>query len=117
MATNKHTPDSDQKQLKKVYRSNFRVEVTPRSIGNFGGFETQDWAVEPDDERRAQLYERRCKDIEEQIKRHVDNVDRIDIRWDEEVFCAFCGEEWVPSDDGLSYCCDEALAAQKGGAK
>jgi len=94
---------------KKTIRQNFRVVVEPQSLDNFGFT-----LICPDDDERERLYERlymrRCQDIAQAIKRHVDCVEYINVEWDVEIVCSHCGEEW--EDDPV--CCNEAVDEREG---
>lgn len=51
---------------------------------------------------------RACEDIESQIKKHVDGVTHIRVRYDQENVCSYCKSSWT--EDSPSYnggCCDK----------
>lgn len=83
---------------------NYRVEVTPRRLGDLGGVHMSDSMVT----RTVDLdYRTRCRQIAEAIKRHVDNVADATVVWDERLACSFCGLDWEDPED-LPMCCGEA---------
>ena len=47
-------------------------------------------------------------EIIKRIKRHVDDIQRMDVVYDSEDVCEFCGYDWETNTDGLPLCCDEA---------
>jgi len=80
-------------------KTNFRVVVEPRGLGDFGGIKTSDSFVYgrgPEAEARiAKEYEGRCAEIASEIKRHVDNVGYVNIEFDQERVCEHCGSVWT----------------------
>lgn len=94
---------------KTPIRENFRVEVEPRSPGDFGfahiGHPTQseeDW-------------ERDCEEVARQIRRHVDGLpshgDRgVRVLWDTRHVCSHCGSDWgSETDEHNDGCCQEDM--------
>ena len=83
---------------KKVVKSNYRVVVYPEKV-------ISAWR---DDEE-----ERTCKEIKEQILRHVDGIahrnPQVFIEFDGEQVCEFCERPWETADDGYPLCCDDAI--------
>jgi len=79
-----------------------------------------------DDEANAQ-YEaffvdeqrRSCNDIIQQIKRHVDDTGGVELCYDIEDVCSFCGAQWTEGDGTHNGgCCDEdeaVMIAEEGG--
>lgn len=76
--------------------------------------------VEPDEPwpRKDATYEKwvsNCNDLIKDIKRHVDGF--VDIRWDSDTLCSFCGAEWETetskNDPDIPYgqplCCEKAV--------
>jgi hypothetical protein len=100
---------------------NFRVEVEPRSIGDYGFASISDYAIEPNENKRNERYERICECIVEDIKRHVDDVGWVGVVYDTSEVCSFCGNEWEVNEDpndedwelGEPLCCDEATSEWK----
>lgn len=91
-------------------RTNFRVEVRPRSPGDFG------FASISGIEQSEREWERDCEAIAEQIRRHVDGLssswrgsDRgVTVEWDNEPVCSHCGSTWTEDHDRHNGgCCDE----------
>lgn len=101
---------------------NFRVVVEPRGLGDFGFMSMGDSYISNDPERIAKLYRERCAEIVASIKRHADEVGRVDIEWDSSHVCGHCGRVWT--EESAEYnggCCfqdqdaeDARLAAQEG---
>lgn len=87
----------------KKTKTSFRVEVTPRHPGDYGicfiGGETRT----PEEERRL------CEEIAEQIRRHVDGINKPCVTWDVEKTCEFCGYGWTEADDSPHNggCCNQ----------
>jgi len=97
--------------MKKTIRENFRIIIEPRALGDYGYVHTSDRLFYPDEEKRAKAYQDRCEDIEEQIKRHVDDVGYVRIECDKKVVCTYCGWGWeIDEGTGQPFCCDEAIA-------
>ena len=94
---------------KEIYRDNYRVEVYPRnplhcSIGTILGIQKTEHEAET-----------QCRDIAEQIERHVDNLPsrgpKTCVLWDTWYVCSFCGADWTegaesPHNGG---CCDKDI--------
>ncbi len=84
-------------------KSNFRVIVEPKRLGDFGSIRVSDSFFR----NEAQIekdYIRRCNEIVEQIKRHVDEVDSVQVEYDVDTVCGYCGREWEV-EEGLPTCC------------
>jgi len=84
---------------KKAVKSNYRVVVYPERM-------TGKW--------RDGEEERACKEIKEQIIRHVDGIahrnPQVFVEFDSEQVCEFCGRPWeTDPDDGYPLCCGAAV--------
>lgn len=102
--------------MKIIRKSNFRVIVEPKGLGDFGSIRVSDnfWGNKP--EQIEKDYIARCEEIKDQIKRHVDNVRSVEIDYDTQEICSHCGYEWELDEDGVPTCCNKAieeLEAQK----
>ena len=72
--------------------------------------------VYPDFYNWSQNLKRDAEDIKEQILRHVDDISRVEVNWDIEEKCSFCGFDWEvndnPNDDiwemNEPVCCEQA---------
>lgn len=92
----------------KKKKMDFRVEVEPRSPGDFGvaqisGRDQSDEAWIAD-----------CEAIADQIRRHVDGLPSygnrgVIVRWDEDPVCEHCGYDWTEGEDSPHNggCCAE----------
>jgi len=49
-----------------------------------------------------------CESIKKDIQRHVDGVNQIDIKWDKEEVCSYCGLTWETDEAGQPQCCTKA---------
>jgi len=79
--------------MKTIKKGNFRVVVFPR---------TKFYGIRVEDEEAV------CKDIEADIKRHVDNVGAVYIVRDEDAVCSHCGSPWTEDGDTFNGgCCYE----------
>ena len=96
--------------MKVSHRSNFRIIVTPKRLGDFGAIRVSDNFFGQSEERIEKDYMRRCDDIADQIKRHVDEVDSVEVNYDVEHTCSHCKYEWEVDENGTPICCDEAIA-------
>jgi hypothetical protein len=108
--------------MKKTTKSNFRVVVGPRRLGDYGFCSMSDRLIHGDDvEKINSLYKERCEEIVDQIRRHVDNVGDASVEYDTNVVCSHCGRDWDESPDdtdpyfpkGSPYCCDAAITEWK----
>lgn len=107
--------------MKLTRKSNFRIVVEPRRLGDYGFIKTSDSAFGRTEEDIEKEYLQRCREIEDDIKRHVDNVDYIGIEYDTHEECSHCGLGWELSEDendpdfpvGCPVCCDTAAAEWK----
>lgn len=97
--------------MKIVRKSNFRVVVTPRRLGDYGSIRISDnFFGNKSDEQIEKDYLNRCKDIADQIKRHVDDVDSVEVDYDaEEPVCSHCNLDWDIDEDGCPTCCNKAI--------
>ena len=64
-------------------KTNFRVVIYPRRIGDYGYVSVRDDFFNTK-EQVEKGYQERCEHIMDDIKRHVDYVGDIEILWDEE---------------------------------
>jgi hypothetical protein len=89
-------------------KTNFRVVVEPRALGNIGYISMSDrMACGNDLARIRREYEQRCEEIAQQIKRHVDNVASARVEYDEEPVCSHCGRDWTEESSAYNGgCCD-----------
>lgn len=95
--------------MKITEKSNYRIIVEPKSA-MFSWFQISD-----DDVRRNLI------EMEQQIKRHVDNVASVYIDCDTKDICSHCRRVWEVSEDdsdpdfpkGTPVCCDEAVNEYK----
>ncbi len=95
--------------MKATKRENFRIEVTPRSAGDFG------FASVSGMQRSEAEAERLCEDIAEQIRRHVDELPSrhmsrqrgVYVMWDSKPICSHCGSAWTEEGPYNGGCCDK----------
>lgn len=93
---------------RKTIRENFRVEVEPRSVGDFGYFSVSGLTPRKEEEAISA-----CEEIAEQIRRHVDGLpsrrDRgVSVEWDSQTVCEHCGAKWT--EESATYnggCCSK----------
>lgn len=82
---------------KIIKKSNYRVVVEPKT--HIYGIALSEDAVKGD-----------CREIVDQIKRHVDDVCRVDIEFDTEAVCSHCGYGWeLDEETGAPVCCNKAV--------
>jgi len=95
---------------KQINKADIRVEVRPRSLGDYGQFRISNGR-----ERTEAQAITDCEDIAEQIRRHVDGLpscrDRgVDVVWDNEEVCEYCGRAWTEGDSPHNGgCCKEDI--------
>ena len=96
----------------KAAASNFRIEVTPRRLGDMGYMSTSDSFVTGGDAKIAErMYRERCEEIVSQIKRHCDDVGYIEVKFDQPDVCEFCGADWTEAGT-YNGCCHKDEAAE-----
>lgn len=94
---------------KVITKDNFRVIIEPKGLGDYGSVRVSDSMFHKTPAEREKAYERRCKEIMEQVKRHVDEVQYVHIDYDAHEHCSFCGYVWDIDEQGVPLCCDEAV--------
>lgn len=94
--------------MAKIFKkSNFRVLVEPKRLGNYGSVRTSDNFLRTEQQVEKD-YQRRCDEIVEQIKRHVDDVDSANVEYDSDPVCSLCGSPWEQDENGMPLCCEKA---------
>lgn len=84
---------------RKVKHENFRVVVTPDIPKRY----YRDDAI-------ADIREV-CKDVARSIRRHVDNIEDVNVECDTVEVCSYCGYKWSGETDSYNGgCCNEDLA-------
>lgn len=96
----------------------YSVLVEPQSLGRcgfgVGCLFMSDSLIEPDEAKRVSKYHQRCKEIAEQIKRHVDNVGSVTVQAETETVCEHCGGYWTEdSDEHNGGCCNKDAAVME----
>lgn len=84
----------------KAIKTNFRLEVEPKGLGDFGAIRMSDGIIEPDPERRAQRYEEACEEMAKAIKRHVEGVEHVAVKYETEYLCTDCYYQVAAEDEG-----------------
>ena len=79
--------------MKITEHDNWRVEITPKTT--LFGFKYED-------------DERVCKQIVEEVRRHVDNVHDVRVVSDRRYICDQCGLLWEEEENGEPMCCSAA---------
>ncbi len=92
-------------------KSDFRVMVMPRGMGDFGGMSLSTRLLYGNTELEQARLERdekeRCEEIASAIKRHTDNVAWTEIVFEQERLCSHCGATWTETSDTYNGgCCD-----------
>ena len=77
--------------MKIIKQENFRVIVVPLSRFAF--------VFKPD--------RKDCEELKKDIEKHC-YFDSVEIRYDNNAFCSFCGNTWEVYDSGLPCCCTKA---------
>lgn len=86
--------------MKKLIRSNVRIEVYPKVYGNY----TKDKDISFNTSKNI------CKNIIDDIERHVDNIFSMKIVWDNNSVCSYCGNDWEQEwDNEEPMCCQKAI--------
>lgn len=96
--------------MKVERKTNFRVVITPRSLGDYGYVRVSDSFLNDTPEEIEQKYRKRCEQIVEDIRKHVDCVGFVEIQHDTDAVCSFCNTDWNQACcDGVPNCCQEAI--------
>ena len=90
--------------MKLIEKSNYRIVVEPKT--HIYGIKLTEQTAMSD-----------LKSMEEQIKRHVDNVSSVSIEYDTNIYCSHCNRRWEVSEDnndedfpeGSPVCCNKAF--------
>lgn len=97
-------------------KSNFRVVIEPRGLGDFGSIRASTsffYGREPSEQARMRRdQEDRANEVLADVKRHVDNVGSAWVEFDQENVCEHCGSTWT--EESKTYnggCCDKDEAA------
>ena len=90
---------------KRTQWVNYRVVITPRRIGDFGFVRVSDSFVEKDSERVHKRYINICEGIVQEVNRHVDGVEDVEVCHDILETCEYCYYEWNATEDGLCENC------------
>lgn len=93
-------------------KTNFRVVVEPRGLGDFGYLCTSAeflYGSGPEAQKRIERdMEDRCNEIVADIKRHADNVGSAYVEFDQEHICEHCGSIWTEKSDTYNGgCCSK----------
>lgn len=92
---------------KKKIITEYYIKIEPKKLGNFGIANVPDRYVS--DNIMKDYYER-CKDIVEQIKRHVDDIGWVGVMNESEEVCEFCGSTWTEGNSVHNGgCCDKDI--------
>lgn len=86
---------------RKTTYDNYRVEVYPDLR----------WLSRA---KEIELSEKMCREIEADVKRHIDNVHDVYVTNDAHQVCEHCGAEWT--EDSTNYnggCCDKDQEAEE----
>lgn len=83
---------------KVIEKINFRVVVEPK---------THVYGI------KLSYVEQDCKEMADQIKRHVDNVSSVSVDFDTNVTCSHCGYGWEEDITGEPLCCNAAIEEWK----
>ncbi len=95
---------------KKTIETGWRVIIEPRRIGDLGYVQCSDSLLTRDEEDRRKEYLRRCEEIIQDIRRHVDNVGHVHIDIDTEDVCQFCERPWTEdSTEFNAGCCEKDM--------
>lgn len=87
--------------MKVITKSNYRVIIEPNT-GHYFFRRSQEEISE--EEKKI------CKEIEDQVRRHVDNFSRVDIDCDTDITCSYCKLAWeVDKETGEPFCCSRAV--------
>lgn len=90
---------------KQINETGYRVTVEPKVLGLFW---YRSFFGEKGEAQRLKDLKSLADQIADQIKRHVDDVERIAVEAETEAVCSHCGLEWTKEDSAYNGgCCDE----------
>ena len=90
---------------KKIQNSNPRVEISPTMPWNSG---------RDSEDKQFEDGMRSCKQIEEEVKRHVDQ-EGVEIVYDTGPICEFCDAYWTEDNDEYNGgCCAKDIENEPG---
>ncbi len=91
--------------MKITMRDNYRVVIRPAESSRRPVGRTNE-----EEEHYHKHIAAECKQILDDVIRHVDNVETVDIEWDSTDRCNFCERIWE-ADERLRepFCCDAAI--------
>ena len=91
---------------KVVHYENYRVEIVPRRLGDFGIASVSDSFFGESKENIEAQYRARCHEIAESVNRHVDNIGIAHVVFDTVATCKHCGHAWTEeSNEYNGGCC------------
>ena len=101
---------------KQGLKTNFRVVIEPKGLGDFGSVSVSaDFLYGRTAEAQKRIEreeEARANEVMADVKRHVDNVGRAYVEFDQEHVCEHCGASWTEdSPDYNGGCCSDDQAA------
>jgi hypothetical protein len=82
--------------MKQTHRTNYRVEVTPEA--------PYMW-LDVTGEKLHRAWMDACRELQQQIQRHCDQIHGISIEYDTVETCSHCGCAWEDKPE----CCEEAI--------
>jgi hypothetical protein len=88
--------------MKVVRKSNFRVEVYPIDLGDFGAIKFSENALNMTEEQIEKAYRTRCQEMALKIENSL-YVSHTKIVCDTEETCGDCGEDYSE----YPYCCQD----------
>lgn len=93
--------------MKISRKENIRVEISPKIFN----------LISIPSPRLEKMILDNCHTMVSQIKRHIDHVDNVEVKYNVKEYCSFCGRDWdVCLDDndpdwpkGTPLCCSKAI--------
>lgn len=97
--------------MKKTIEINHYVKIIPTALGDYGCMSIPDsWACQGGTAEISAEYRRRCEQIADDVKRHVNHVQRVQVVCDTVEVCEYCGAEWAVEGNVYNGCCDADTA-------
>lgn len=92
--------------MKVNRKDNWRVEL---EVEQPWGISAASWGVPQSTiDKKWQIA---ADDIAAQVRRHVDGVEHVLVRYDSHIECSLCGRDWeTEAGSGQPVCCNAAVA-------
>lgn len=84
---------------KVTKKENYRIEIEP-DLRHHRYLNWEEDYIRKDTEKI-------CSHLEYEVRRHCEDVLRVDTVWDTVSYCEFCGADWTEDGDCNGGCCNK----------